>query len=233
MRSFSIRGFLVMLMSVLGASAFAQDDPNLRNPTIYVVEQEDAIAHYVVGDEAWGNVMVTLGLLRDQGPEQDQAIADQLWQRRDINPPIFLYEVTRRVADTDPVRALEAYFLARGRILYDASRCLDSTALSVVDAAAVFAGDDLVDLMQSDPDRLEASLANVYNGGELFTGQASPWWACSFGDAAYIAATNEAAMPGNQWLKTEMRWQESRDLVSNNTQYMLELIRAGIEAQNE
>jgi len=233
-----MRIFTLFLMSVFGATAFAQaalaqDDPNLRNPTIYVVEQEDAISHYVVGDEAWGNVVVTLGMLRNQGPEQDQAIADQLWERRDTNPPIFLYEITRRVSDTDPVRALEAYFLARGRILYDVTRCLDTSALSVVDAAAVFAGDDLVELMQSDPARLEASLANVYNGGQLYTSQASPWWACSYGDSAYIAATNEAPMPGNQWLKTEIRWQESRNVVGQQTLYMLELIRAGIAAQNE
>jgi len=233
-----MRILTLFLMSVFGATAFAQaalaqDDPNLRQPRIYVVETDEGVEHYVVGGAAWGDVVATLTLMRGEGADQDQMIAAELWQRRDINPPIFLYEITRRISDTDPDRALEAYFLARARILYDATRCLDTSALAVVDAASLFAGDGLVELMQNNPDLLEASLANLYSGGQLFTSQASPWWACSYGDTAYIAATNNADMPGNQWLKTEMRWQESQEHVNENIVIMLELIRAGIAAQNE
>ena len=40
-------------------------DPNYRTPGIYIVEQDDVEAHFVVGDGAWGDVIATLAALRE------------------------------------------------------------------------------------------------------------------------------------------------------------------------
>jgi hypothetical protein len=213
---------------VLAMPAWAQDDDtNLRHPGIMSVEGNGTDSQFVVGDAAWGDVLVTLSSLRSSDPALGQAVAEQLWERRDINPPIFLFEVARLTAETDPDRALQAYFLGRARSIYDASRCVDPTALSVVATASEQAGPALPALMSSDPVRLEAALSAVINSGEAFTGQASPWWACSFGNAAYFAAVNQADMPGAEWLKVEGVWPALRAAITNNMNANLTMVREG------
>ncbi|WP_417482531.1 hypothetical protein [Maricaulis sp.] len=225
---------LFLLGLVLAAPAWAQgENANMRHPEIMAVEGDGTESRYVIGDAAWGNVLVTLAALRGADPEQAPAIAQQLWERRDVNQPIFLFEYARMIVDTDPDRALQAYFLARARSIYDASRCVDPTALGVVAAASEQAGPAVHQLMSSDPARLEAALAAVVASDEIFTSQASPWWACSFGNAAYLAAVNSAAMPGEEWLKVEGVWPSLRAAISNNMSANLARLREGSQAAQQ
>jgi len=227
-----ITAFLLFAGPVWAQEADAsQTDPNLRTPQIYEVELENGnVSAWVVGEAAYGDVVNTILGLHLADAEQDQLIQDQLWQRRDTNSPVFLYEITRRAVASNPERALEAYFLARSRILYDAARCVDSSAMGVVDAASEYVGDELVNLINSDMVMVERVLSNLAESGEMFTSQASPWYACSFGDAAYFAATNGVSLPGAEWLKTEVRWQDARDSVEYNIRGTLAVIQAGLES---
>ena len=227
-----ITAFLFLAAPVAAQEAdVSQTDPNLRTPQVYEVQLENGnVSAWVVGDAAYGDVVNTILGLHLADAEQDQLIQDQLWERRDINAPMFLYEITRRAVTSNPERALEAYFLARSRILYDATRCVDSSAMGVVDAASEYVGDELVDLINSDMLMVERVLSNLADSGEMFTSQASPWYACSYGDAAYFAATNGVSMPGLEWLKTEVRWQEARDSVEYNILGTLAVIQASLES---
>ena len=214
-------------------SAAASDpssvDPNYRTPAIFVVEQEGAEAHFVIGEGAWGDVIATLGVLRESPRENDAAIIQQLWGARDENPPVFLFEVARRAVESQPELALEAYLLGRIRAIYDAQRCVDSSALGVVNASTQYAGEDVLDLMAerlaSVPGLLESFIAT----DSAFTGQASPWWACSFSDSVYFAAVNEAPLTGPEWLKVEANWPSIRADVAENVQANATLVRAAVE----
>jgi hypothetical protein len=216
---------------LIATPAAAQDDPHAHSPGLYSVEQGEATAQFVVGDGAWGDIIATLGAIRGAEAEQNQAIIDQLWARRDINPPIFLFEVARRTVTSNPERSLEAYFLGRARVMYDAARCVDSSAMGIVDASTNFAGEDVVALMGDDGARLESVFSQVYESGALFTSQVSPWWACSYGDSAYFAAANNATISGAEWLKTEVQWAEIRQRISDNMLGNLELMQAGLAVQ--
>jgi hypothetical protein len=219
---------------VLASPGHGQDeDRNMRHPAIMSVEGEGAESQFVVGDAAWGDVLVTLATLRGAEPERASTIADQLWQRRDTNPPIFLFEVARLTIETNPDRALQAYFLGRARSIYDASRCVDPSALAVVTASSQQAGPAVTELMNSDTARLAAALSAVIESGEVFTSQASPWWACSYGNAAYYAAINSAAMPGAEWLKVENVWPALRTAITSNMNDNLARVREGQLAQAE
>tara|TARA_R110002051_G_scaffold308629_3_gene380633 strand:- start:72186 stop:72863 length:678 start_codon:yes stop_codon:yes gene_type:complete len=225
---------MVLAWLMLATPAWAQgEDANMRHPAIMTVPDEGTESQFVVGDAAWGDVLVTLATLHGADADRGSAIADQLWQRRDINPPIFLFEVARLTVETDPDRALQAYFLGRARTIYDASRCIDSTALAVVTASSQQAGPAVTALMNSDTARMEAALRGVIESGEVFTGQASPWWACSYGNSAYYAAINNADMPGAEWLKVEGVWPALRTAITHNMSDNLARVREGQLAQEQ
>tara|TARA_R110000868_G_scaffold57591_2_gene177847 strand:- start:80600 stop:81319 length:720 start_codon:yes stop_codon:yes gene_type:complete len=226
----AMRRMMILLGCLLmTAPALAQDsDPDTHHPAIMMVPNEDGSeSQFVVGDMAWGDVLATMVRLRAIDPAQSAAIAEDLWARRDLNAPIFLFEVARLTAESNPDRALQAYFLARARTIYDASRCVDPSAIAVVDMASAQAGDAINDLLVSDPARVASALERVIQSGEVFTGQASPWWACSSGSAAYYAAVNQAAMPREEWLKVESTWQPLRNAITNNLNANLAMIRDG------
>lgn len=227
----------LVLAAGLSAAAMAQhDDPNYRTPQIFTVEQGEMQAHFIIGDMAWGDVTATLAALRENGPENDAAIIQQLWDARDQNAPVFLFEVSRRAAQSDPQLAIEAYFLGRSRSIYDAARCIDSTAFGVVDLATQYAGEDVVALMQERLGDLPVIVDRIVEEGSAFNGQASPWWACSFGESAYIAAINDAPMTGPEWLKVEANWPGIRLDVENNLRSnaaRLRQVLAALDAETE
>lgn len=223
-----MRAILTATLSALclAGPAISQEDPNLRTPSIYVIEEEGVRAEFVVGNAAWGDVLGTLTQVRSADESQNAVIAEQLWERRDLNPPVFLFEVARRTAATDPERALEAYFFARARSVYDATRCVDSTAVGVVEMASQFAGEGIVTLLSERLDLAEAILQRMMTSPEVFASQASPWWACSFGQSAYYAAVNGSPMPGNEWLKVESTWPSLRQEVLRNIEGNIQIVQS-------
>ena len=223
---------MILACLMLATPAWAQDaDPNLRHPTILAIDGEDGVqSQFVIGDGAWGDMLGTLGGLRNADPAQSAGVAEQLWAQRDRNAPLFLFEVARLTAETNPERALEAYFLGRARAIYDVSRCVDSSAFAVVDVASGEAGEAVSELLRSDAAGIEAALTTVIESGSAFTGQASPWWACSFGNAAYLAAVNEAEMPGAEWLKVESLWPGLRETITASMNANLAMIREAATA---
>ena len=231
-----MRRMMILLGCLMAtAPALAQTtDPDTRHPAIMVVPEDDGTeSQFVVGEGAWGDVLATIARLQALDTDQSAAVADELWARRDENAPIFLFEVARLTAATDPDFALRAYFLARARTIYDASRCVGPSALAVVTSASNQAGDEVYALLAGDSARLEAALQSVIESGEVFNSQYSPWWACSFGNAAYFAAVNRAEMPRDEWLKVESTWQPLRNAITNNLNSNLTMIRDGQLARSQ
>ena len=225
----------VLATGLVAAGASAQDsaeDPNQRSPELVVVPlgEGEGEAHFVVGQMAWGDVLGLLNQLQDQPSERTIEVAQTLWTARDENPPFFLFELARLTAESDPAFAVQAYFLGRSRTMYDAARCLDSSALDVINEASAYAGEEVVQVIASRPELTIAAIEQVIESGSAFNSQASPWWACSFGTNAYYAAVNEQTLSGDEWLIVESRWTSVQLRISTNLQNNLTMMRDAVAA---
>lgn len=225
----------VLATGLVAAGASAQDsaeDPNQRSPELVVVPlgEGEGEAHFVVGQMAWGDVLGLLNQLQDQPSERTIEVAQTLWTARDENPPFFLFELARLTAESDPAFAVQAYFLGRSRTMYDAARCLDSSALDVINEASAYAGEEVVQVIASRPELTIAAIEQVIESGDAFTSQASPWWACSFGTNAYYAAVNEQTLSGDEWLIVQSRWPSVQQRISTNLQNNLTMMRDAVAA---
>lgn len=222
--------------ALLAVPALAQSqeqagDPNLRLPQIYTFEQDGAQVEIVVGQAAFGDALTALGAAQ-AAEEENASVINEFWTRRNEVPPILLFEVARRsAADGNIDQAFDAYLLGRARTLYDALRCVDTSSLGVLDLASSFAGPEITQLMGADLGRTEAALVRLLDGGDMFSSEASPWWACSYGDSAYHAAVNNASMTGPEWLKVEMLWPEAQEMVQAYFVRDLTLVRETMASQ--
>ena len=155
-------------------------------------------------------------------------MAQRLWSARNETPPFYLFELARMTVDSDPVFAVQAYYLGRVRTMYDAARCLDSSALEIVNEASAYAGDTVVQVIASRPELTISAIETIIETGAAFNGQASPWWACSFGTHAYYAAVNHQTLSGDEWLMVENRWPSVRERISANLQSNLDMMRNAV-----
>lgn len=232
------RLFAVFLALTLTAPALGQATISLaaqgegtHQPQLREVPGTDNVTtYYVVGEGAFGDVFGALAELVQQPDANNRQIADLLWDNRDTNPPAMLMEAARRYAGIDPDRAAHAYFLGRSRIVYDAMRCADSTALQAIPIINEFAGPDMAAVL-SDPARIHAQLSAVYSSGEAFTSQASPWWICSSSDSVFFAAVNDQPVTRNEWLKQQSEWAAVRDGVNRNLLTNIQLAAAARDGQ--
>jgi hypothetical protein len=221
-----IKALLTSLL-LMSAPAMAQEDPNLRHPEVYSPSEG---SYYVVGQNAFGNALSEVVSMRGMPDDQNQELITTIVAGRNVSPPIFLFEAARRAAPTNPDMALEIFFLARARTTYDALRCVDSSALGVVEAASSLAGEEIITLMTEDINRMLEALERVYDSGAIFAGTTSPWWACSFGNSAFYAAANNAPMTGDEWLKFETRWPEAQESILLNLRSTIDTLRESQES---
>jgi hypothetical protein len=210
-----IRMLALLIATLMTTPALAQVD-GTYTPTIQeITTQDNVTSYFVMGDGAFGDAFATMASLIQGSPAYNRQIADDLWERRDRNAPVFLMEAARRYADIDPDRALYSYFLGRARSLYDAMRCVDSTAMQAIPLIDEFAGNDIARLME-DPVRLHAQLSAVYSSGEVFTSQVSPWWICSSSDSVFFAAANGQSITRDEWLKQSSEWVSVQNGLNQN-----------------
>lgn len=221
----SLFGGLVAAAALAGLASAQMEIGGLRNPVLTEVTLANGnTTHFVVGDGAWGEVLAEIGVMRGEDRSRDREIAEQLYNSRDIIPPAYLFEAARRYASFDPDQAVYVFFLARARTLYDSLRCLDSTATNAVAIASDLAGGDVAAYMNISDDgaafanvtRMQTALNRLRENGETFTGEFSPWWVCSASDSVFIAASNEAPMPENEWLKPRNIWPSAQRQVEQN-----------------
>lgn len=232
----------LMAAASLAGLAFAQmEDGGTRNPVLTEVTLADGnTTSFVVGDGAWGEVLAEMGVMRGEDSIRDREIAEQLYNARNEIPAAYLFEAARRYASFDPDQAVYVFFLARGRALYDALRCLDSTATNGVPIVTDMAGGEVAAFMNISDDgqafanvtRMQAALDRLQENGEIFTGGFTPWWICSASDSVYIAATNSAPMPENEWLKPREIWPSSRRLVEDNMERNRALLAVALGARD-
>ncbi|WP_420431777.1 hypothetical protein [Hyphobacterium sp.] len=209
----------------LAASVHAQEFGGTRNPELMEITLSDgSTTHFVIGQYAWGELLAEMGQLRGEAASRDREIADQLFAARDTIPPGMLFEAARRYASFDQEQAVYVFLLARARTLYDALRCVDSTATEGIPVITDMAGNEVVALMNINEEgggaarteRMQRALQRLLDSGETFNSTFSPWWICSASDSAFFAAVNAATMPQDEWLKQEVVWPTVQEQVRRN-----------------
>ncbi|WP_421792127.1 hypothetical protein [Hyphobacterium sp.] len=218
-------GLLAAIMMSGLAAAQNTEFGGTRYPQLQEIQTPDGqVAQFVIGQSAWGEVLSEVGLLRAEPASRDREIAERLYSVRDTIPPAFLYESARRFASFNPDQSVYVFLLARARTIYDARRCVDSTAVHGLPVMTDMAGAEVAALMNITTDgqitprtqRMQAALDRLLSSNDIFNSTASPWWICSGSDSAYYAAANNAAMPQAEWLKGEALWPDIQQSVIRN-----------------
>ncbi|MBO9579699.1 MAG: sel1 repeat family protein [Sphingobium sp.] len=112
-------------------------------------------------------------------PYDDSATLAELERTARLGPTPYLYELARRRAAAAPADALRLYILARTRMLYDASRCTDPSALGALRAWDTLIAPDFAFVLAAVPadDRAKALALALADEAPL-SGDAIPWWVC-------------------------------------------------------
>lgn len=218
-------GLVAAIIACSVAAAQTGEFGGTRYPELLeITTQEGQTTHFVVGQTGWGEVLAEIGRIRGESEVRDREIAEQLYRARNDIPPGFLFEAARRYTSFDPDQAVYVFLLARARTVYDAQRCVDSTATEGVPVISDMAGSEVAQLMNITTDgqtvarteRMQGALERLLNSDDIFNSNASPWWICSASDTAYFAAVNSAAMPEGEWLKSSSVWPAIQQNVVRN-----------------
>jgi hypothetical protein len=120
-----------------------------------------------------------------------------------LSPPL-IFELSRRILSQDKQEALTLFWLARLRMVYDASRCTDSTAAQAVpslDAIAV----DVIRYGSEHPDQSRSGRLAALERETTFPLDTSPEWICVQGMNSISAAMGNRGF--ENWLKPVAQWQ--------------------------
>lgn len=140
-------------------------------------------------------------------PYDDDATLARLERTATSLPTPYLYELARRLAARDPDRSLQTYLLARTRMTYDVSRCMDPAAAEALRAWDMMVASDLRFLVKSG--RLARTLVDRVLADEAkLPADAQPWWVCRSGMPAMTAAMTGKAGPLR--LKPASEWPDLR-----------------------
>lgn len=142
-------------------------------------------------------------------PFDDVATRTMLERDAERMPTPYLYELARRIAPSDPARALRTYLLARARMGYDAARCADWSALEAIGAWDRYIGPDIAfAIKESTPEMRMQAAREALRLEAALSGDQTPWWVCRSGMDAVQRALS--GTPGPLGLKPASDWPKLR-----------------------
>ncbi len=142
----------------------------------------------------------------------DPEVRSALRARERSNPTPYLYELARRIAPYDPVKAIKTYLIAAMRMSYDANRCADKSALHASQAWDISVIPELLFLFKDR--KLTKKVSQVALEEEaLFPSDTVPWWVCRSGIAAMSDAIEGKVgplklIPVSEWAAQRERSRE-------------------------
>ncbi len=123
--------------------------------------------------------------------------------------PAFLYELARRLWDSDKDKAFEWYAIAMIRSRYDAFRCTDKTAPQGILYLPQIAS-NVARGIEKNRAGFGSAGARALARNDLFESNVSPWWICSHGMGAISSALQKKPLKSVDWLKPESEWEGLR-----------------------
>lgn len=206
---------LTMALLVCGlcvASAGFAQTPDAKQPGM-AVQQQGAITNYLVVDPDLTRQTQVLTALRQAPASQDDMIIPWITNNARNLPPAFLYELSRRLWNRQRSQeAFEWYALGGLRARYDAARCIDKTAPQGIAYLPALASDVSTGIQQQRAEYGRAGL-RALERTDLLSSTVSPWWICSHGIDAAIAASEKRQMDKARWLKPESEWDALRTAI--------------------
>ncbi len=203
MRSFSIVALLLACLSP-SVAAFGQGQPGL------VEEKQGIVTNFRVAsieDSA------QFKEIRAK-PLNDAATLKFLMDGRNALPTPYLFELSRRILAKNPAEAIRWYLIGIGRLRYDAFRCNDRSVY--LDGGFRIKWQQMYDevpaYVRDNPEAVNG--VDVKDDPELFSGTASPIYACSHGMGAIIAAGRGEAVDPKTALRPEAQWEPIRAWLS-------------------
>jgi tetratricopeptide (TPR) repeat protein len=124
-------------------------------------------------------------------------------------PPMFTFDLSRRLFADDRDSALEWFAVARLRLAYDARRCADPSVVGDGLAISMLArrlSDSVAGYAQKHPDEYLAAELRAQARNDLFEYDASPKWVCAFGLSAYGQSLGLGRGEPREPVKAKSEW---------------------------
>jgi hypothetical protein len=122
-------------------------------------------------------------------------------------PPIFLYEIARRLWEMDRRdEAFEWFAVAVLRSAYDSGRCVDISGMLANMMLPRIAGKVWIGTRQSALAYGAAGLRALARP-DVFSDAVSPWWVCAKSDQAIKARREKRSIEQSDWLRPKDQWE--------------------------
>lgn len=130
------------------------------------------------------------------------------WERANADrlSPGFQFDLARRLLESDPAEALEWYAVAMMRGMYDAGRCVDTTAQRALRGLARQAA-LVARYGQTHPAEFGAAGKRALNRPDLFGHKVSADWVCAQGLSG-MGGQSAGTTPPSTWPAVEARIRE-------------------------
>lgn len=199
-----MRLILAILLGLGGGSANA--DEYTRKPQLKSITQGNITNTFVVGAGSWAEMVASVQQLRNIPRDKDTEVLLSLTLKEKELPPIYLLEVARRTCEANPQQAINTFVLATTRMRFDALRCRDKSARGGVTMTLRSLQMPICANLWTTEHMLVA-YENIRERRDLFDYSSSPWWMCSHGMSAVMAATNNKTLERDDWLIPEIEVQ--------------------------
>jgi hypothetical protein len=199
------RTAFVCALFVALASARAED----QTPKIEQSTRGNFTNITVTGNGTFDDVMRSVKLLTLVPASQDAAVIEELTRKKNTNPPPYLIELARRLLSTDKAEASYYVHLADTRTRYDAFRCKDKSATAGYGMMLQQLRPQLEPWLKyanETPNASPGAYKTLHARDEVLASEASPWWICSHGMQAVMAAMSNRTLKSEDWLKPESEW---------------------------
>src|ERR1035438_63660 len=146
----------------------------------------------------------TLDLIKSRPMSDNDLLVPWLRENTDRLPPVFLYELARRLYPSDHATALEWYAIGLIRARYDANRCSEASVGRDIGALA-WRSAPVPTYGANHPDELASALFRALKRDDLFSDQISPLWICApglagdQGNQAEPILDTTAVKPQSEW----------------------------------
>src|SRR5215831_18989718 len=160
--------------------------------------------------------------IHDKPSSENPTLIPQLMAAANRLPPQYLYELSRRLWETDKHAAMEWFVVGKARALYDAQRCVDTTARQGIQILPMIAPDVMKGIEADRKAYGDAGLRALARP-DIFLDTESPVWICSHGMGAVMSGIQNKPMKESDWLRPPAEWEGIKnELRKELTQYFIE-----------
>ncbi|MBE7637782.1 hypothetical protein GUA87_13075 [Sneathiella sp. P13V-1] len=201
---------LLIFALVVAGDAWSFEKPTHDSKPKVTILKEGNITHVITSAPNQHTQANLFKVIRSQSLEQDHDIVSWLEKYSDRLPPIFQFELARRLLKTNTSLALEWYVIANFRARYDAIRCSDISARQGYTFLPRLAK-EVVQYSHSHRTEFRDAGLKALARTDLIASNASPMWICKSGLNSTLDALKPDASAQRKWLTPESEWPDEKN----------------------